>query len=157
MQISCPEKEVQSFHSSRCVGESLANPVEVDDINSVDPWLQSTKEVYQLLPSGYTGSKDTIKKVDNAVDSTREAGGLTSLYQAENNLPFLSSLKMVETAFNLSNGEMFDKFSTSENNNDFAVSDMNLDPVSGVQYCGGYVAQVCWHTVSVISKNWKQV
>ena len=150
MQISCPEKEVQSFHSSGRVGESLANPVEVDGINSADPRLQSTKEVCQLLPSAYTGSKDNIKKVDNA-------GGLTSLYQAENYLPFLSSLETVETAFNLSNGEMFDEFSTSENNNEFAVSDMNLDPVSGVQYCGGYVAQVCWQTVSVISKNWKQV
>lgn len=144
MQISSSEKEVQSCHSSGFVGEYLANPVEVDSINSANPWFQSNKEACQQLWSGYTGSKDTIKRIDDAVDSTREAGGLTSLYQAENNLP-LSSLKVVETAVNLSNAERFGEVLKLNflNAIDFADSDMNVDPVSGVQYCEGYVAQVC--------------
>lgn len=143
MQISSLEREVQSCHSSGCVGECLANPVEVDGINSANPCLQSTKEVCQLIQSGYTGSKDTIKKVDDAFDSTREAGGLTSLDQAENNLP-LSSLKVVGAAVNLRNDERFDEFLkfTSEKSNDIVASDMNLDPVSGVQHCERYAAQV---------------
>lgn len=133
VQISNLEKEVQSCRSSGCVGEYLANPVEVDGINSANPCLQSTKEVCQLLQSGYTGSKDTIKKIDDAIDSTREVGGFTSLDQVENKLP-LSSLKVVESAINLRNDERFDEFLkfTSEKNISIVVSDMSLDPVSGV-------------------------
>jgi hypothetical protein len=143
VQISSLEREVQSCHSLGWVGECLAKPVEVDGINSANPCLQLTKEVCQLLQSGYTGSKDTIKKVDDAFDSTREAGGLTSLDQDENDLP-LSSLKVVEAAVNLKNDERFDEFLkfTSEKINDIVASDMNPDPVSGVQHYERYAAQV---------------
>lgn len=51
---------------------------------------------------------------------------------------------MVESAINLRNDERFDEFLkfTSEKNISIVVSDMSLDPVSGVQHCERYAAQV---------------
>jgi hypothetical protein len=145
VQIPSFEKEVQSCSPSGCVDQYLADPVEVDCTPSAHKQLQLSTEAPQVLQSGYTDPKETIKKVEDAVNSssTREAGALTSSDQAKKNL-CLSSLKLDENVEDLRNDESFNVFLkiTSENVNDIADSDVNLNPVSGVQHSEQYAAQV---------------
>lgn len=148
VQIPSFEKEVQSCSPSGCVDQYLADPVEVDCTPSAHKQLQLSTEVPQVLQSGYTDPKETIKKVEDTMDSssTREAGALTSSDQAKKNL-CLSSLKLDENVEDLRNDESFNVFLkiTSENVNDIADSDVNLNPVSGVQHSEQYAAQEANH------------
>lgn len=81
----------------------------------------------QLSRSGYTASKETIKKVDVS--------------------------DHIQTAVNLRIDGSFGDFPkfTSEINNGYAVSDMNLDNVSGVQHCQRYATQVNVSTRPLLS------
>ncbi|XP_041015450.1 protein tesmin/TSO1-like CXC 2 [Juglans microcarpa x Juglans regia] len=138
------EKEGQLCSSAGCIDEYLLDPMEVDSTNSTHLGLQSAGEVPELLQSGYAGLKGTIKKVDDAVDSNREDGALTSCDPAEKNLN-VSPLKLVESAVDLRNDERFDAFLkgfTSEKAKDIVDADMKLNPISGVQHCERHAAQI---------------
>ncbi|XWS19064.1 hypothetical protein CRYUN_Cryun32bG0099000 [Craigia yunnanensis] len=129
---TCIEKQFQSCSPSDCVGEYVADPLEVDSAQHAESVPLATDA--PLVPTCFTALQMTTGKVNDTNDGIIEAGAQTLPHLAKKDL-LSGSLSLVEVSDDQSIDERFDKILefSSENIWDHVESDEFLEHHAGLE------------------------